>query len=182
MDAQLESCERYCRAHNLQFDVYRESESGQSAERPVFQALLKRVKRREYSRFIVFKLDRFSRSVLDTIRILNDFSKWGCDFVSVTEHIDMSTPVGRMQMQMLAMFAQFEREMISERTKAALAELKRKGRKIGRPAKFLPLDVIERAKEMRLRGVRYLDIARELQVSASTLNKVLLKQGLRERG
>jgi DNA invertase Pin-like site-specific DNA recombinase len=182
VDAQVEVCRRYCEINNLEFDIFHEKESGGSIDRPVFKSLLSRVKRREYSRFIVFKLDRFSRSVSDTIHLLNDLSKWGCDFVSVTEMIDMSTPIGRLQMQMLAVFAQFEREMISERTRAALTELKRKGRVLGRPSRYLPPELIDEAKRMRESGMRYLDISKALGISAARLNREMLKLGLRERG
>ena len=89
---------------------------------------------REGDVVVVWKLDRLSRSLKDFLLILEKIEKAGAGFRSVTEHVDTTTSAGRMMMQMLGSFAEFERSMIRERTRAGLAAAKEDGRALGRPA------------------------------------------------
>src|SRR5438552_1061471 len=86
---------------------------------------------------VVWKLDRFGRSMVDLVNTITDLNKQGINFVSLTENIDTTTAVGRMFLQFLAMLAEFERNLISERTRAGLDAARARGRKGGRP-KVLP--------------------------------------------
>src|SRR5260370_21900337 len=80
---------------------------------------------------VVYKVDRLSRSLLDFARIMGEFEKHGITFVSVTQQFNTSTPVGRLTLHILLSFAQFEREIISERTRDKKAAAKRKGKWTG---------------------------------------------------
>src|SRR4029079_7382031 len=88
---------------------------------------------REDDVVVIWKLDRLSRSLKDLLLILEKIDKAGAGFRSVTEYVDTTTPAGRMMMQMLGSFAEFERSMIRERTRAGLAAAKDNGRIGGRP-------------------------------------------------
>jgi DNA invertase Pin-like site-specific DNA recombinase len=85
---------------------------------------------------VVWKLDRLSRSLKDLLHIMERVRDAGAGFRSITEAVDTTTSVGRMVMQMLGSFAEFERSMVRERTRAGLAAARDRGVKVGRPAKL----------------------------------------------
>jgi len=113
--------------------VFEESASGERWDRPELQRLLDQF--RAGDMLIVWKLDRLSRSLKDLLAILERVDAAGGKFRSLTESVDTSGPAGRMLMQMLGSFAEFEREMIRERTRAGLREARAKGRVPGRKPK-----------------------------------------------
>ena len=90
-------------------------------------------RRREIDAILVWKLDRFGRSLADLITSLNELQELGVVFVSMTEALDFSTPSGRAMAGMLSTFAEFERDMISERVKAGIANAREKSKPHGRP-------------------------------------------------
>jgi putative DNA-invertase from lambdoid prophage Rac len=102
-------------------------------ERPKRQELIESARRRELDCVLVWKLDRWGRSLTDLIASLEELTELGVGFVSLTEALDLTTSTGRAMMGMIAVFAQFERELIRERVRAGIAEAKRKGVAIGRP-------------------------------------------------
>jgi site-specific DNA recombinase len=105
--------------------------SGANLERPALQRLLADVEARQIDCVLVYKVDRLSRSLLDFTRLLSWFEKCGVSFVSVTQDFNTSTSMGRLTLHILLSFAQFEREMISERTRDKLSAARRKGKWIG---------------------------------------------------
>lgn len=111
--------------------IYEEAASGGRWDRPVLHKMLDELE--EGDVVIVWKLDRLSRSLRDLLNLLEHFKEVGAGFQSLTEAIDTTTPGGRMMMQMLGSVAEFEREMIRERTKAGLEAAKKRGLKLGRP-------------------------------------------------
>jgi DNA invertase Pin-like site-specific DNA recombinase len=116
------------------YQVYTdEGFSGKNSERPALKRLLDEAKQGKIDLIVVWKLDRLSRSLSDLISLLKSLNEHGVKFASVTEQIDMSTPHGVMMMQMIGVFAEFERNMIISRTKAALAVKKASGVHCGRP-------------------------------------------------
>jgi DNA invertase Pin-like site-specific DNA recombinase len=110
--------------------VFEEAASGGRWDRPELHRLLDQM--RTGDTLVVWKLDRLSRSLKDLLVILERIDAMGAKFRSLTESIDTSGPAGRMMMQMLGSFAEFEREMIRERTRAGLREAREKGRVPGR--------------------------------------------------
>jgi DNA invertase Pin-like site-specific DNA recombinase len=110
--------------------VFEEAASGGRWDRPELHRLLDQM--RAGDTLVVWKLDRLSRSLKDLLVILERIDAMGARFRSLTEPIDTSGPTGRMMMQMLGSFAEFEREMIRERTRAGLREAREKGRVPGR--------------------------------------------------
>ena len=105
--------------------------SGASLERPALQQLLADIDARRIDCVVVYKVDRLSRSLLDFTRLLSLFDKRGVSFVSVTQDFNTATSMGRLTLNILLSFAQFEREIISERTRDKLSAARRKGKWIG---------------------------------------------------
>ncbi len=101
--------------------------SGSTVERPAFQRLLHDVDAGGVDVIAVYKIDRLSRSLLDFTQLMRRFEQKGVEFVSVTQQFNTSTSVGRMTLNLLATFAQFERETISERTRDKIAATRRRG-------------------------------------------------------
>lgn len=107
--------------------------SGALQSRPALDDLLRDCRRRKFDVVLVWKFDRFARSLQQLISALELFRKFGIDFVSATEAIDTSLPSGELVFQIFGAIAQFERSLIGERVRSGLVEAKRKGRRIGRP-------------------------------------------------
>jgi DNA invertase Pin-like site-specific DNA recombinase len=105
--------------------------SGASIERPALEQLLSDIEARRIDCVVVYKVDRLSRSLLDFARLLSLFDKRGVSFVSVTQDFNTSTSMGRLTLNILLSFAQFEREIIGERTRDKLSAARRKGKWIG---------------------------------------------------
>src|SRR5271165_2880414 len=113
--------------------LFEEKASGGRWDRPELHRLLDHL--REGDVVVVWKLDRLSRSLKDLLHIMEKIGEAGAGFRSLTEHIDTTTPAGRMMMQMVGAFAEFERAMIRERTSLGLAAARAEGRIGGRRKK-----------------------------------------------
>src|ERR1051325_2352654 len=105
--------------------------TGANLERPALQRLLEQVRRRNVDCVVVYKVDRLSRSLLDFARLMALFEQYGVSFVSVTQEFNTTTSLGRLTLNILLSFAQFERELISERTRDKMGAARRKGKWIG---------------------------------------------------
>lgn len=114
--------------------------SGLSTDRPGLTAALAEI--RPGDMLIVWRLDRLGRSLIHLVEMINDLSRRGVEFKSLTESIDSSSAGGRLVFHMMAALAEFERALISERTRAGMLAVRKKGRHIGRPP---ALSKIERA-------------------------------------
>ena len=114
--------------------VFEERASGGRWDRPELQRMLDQLRRGDV--VVVWKLDRLSRSLKDLLNIMEKIDETEAGFRSLTEAIDTTTPAGRMMMQMVGVFAEFEREMIRDRTKAGLERARKNGRHPGRKPKF----------------------------------------------
>jgi putative DNA-invertase from lambdoid prophage Rac len=101
--------------------------------RPKREELLKAARRRELDRIVVWRLDRWGRSLLDLIATLQELASLGVGFVSLSEALDLTTPSGRALAGMLAIFAEFERDILRDRVKAGIAQARKEGRPHGRP-------------------------------------------------
>ena len=111
----------------------REVGSG-SAQRQTCERLLEAARRREIDVVLVWRLDRGGRSVTDLLATLQELEHLGVGFVSLTEVLDLTTPAGRAMAGLLAIFAEFEKEILRERTRAGLAHARHNGKRLGRPA------------------------------------------------
>jgi DNA invertase Pin-like site-specific DNA recombinase len=114
--------------------IYREQASGGRWDRPELQRVLDQIRKGDV--VVVWKLDRLSRSLRDVLTIMERLAEAKAGFRSLTEEIDTTTPAGRMMMQMVKSFAEFERAMLRERTRIGLETARREGRVGGRPSKL----------------------------------------------
>jgi DNA invertase Pin-like site-specific DNA recombinase len=105
--------------------------SGASLDRPALQQLLVAIEAGQIDCVVVYKVDRLSRSLLDFTRLMSTFDRCGVSFVSVTQQFNTTTSIGRLTLNILLSFAQFERELIGERTRDKLSAARRKGKWIG---------------------------------------------------
>src|SRR3954465_9584995 len=105
--------------------------SGASMERPALRQLLAEVEAGKVDCVVVYKVDRLSRSLLDFSRLIELFDRYGVSFVSVTQEFNTTTSLGRLTLNILLSFAQFEREIIGERTRDKMGAARRKGKWIG---------------------------------------------------
>lgn len=142
--------------------------------RPKREELLKMARRREIDAVLVWKLDRFGRSLADLITSLNELRELGVLFISITEALDFSTPSGRAMAGMLSTFAEFERDIIRERVKAGIAEAREKGKPHGRPpTASIKLDKIL---ELKSAGLNNSQIAERLKISRPSVIGLLKNQ------
>lgn len=123
---------KYATANNIKFDLYEEKESTRKT-RPVKQTLLQKLRNKEYCGVIVLRLDRWARSTTELLLEIKELTDKGIRFISLSDNLDFGTAVGQLHLTILSAFAQFERSLISERTKAGLERVKLTGRQLGRP-------------------------------------------------
>lgn len=121
--------------------------SGASEKRPSLDELLRDTRKRKFGVVLVWKFDRFARSLRQLVSALELFRKFGIDFVSATEAIDTSLPSGELVFQIFGAIAQFERALIGERVRAGVAQARRNGKRIGRP----PIRSLTAAERTRIR-------------------------------
>lgn len=136
--SQREIIIQYANQHGFEYDLYDEVESTRRT-RPVKQALLQKLRNGMYAGVIVYKIDRWARSSTELILEIKELVDKGIIFISVSDNLDFSSATGRLHFQILAVFAEFERSLISDRTRSALNALKRRnetegnGKCLGRP-------------------------------------------------
>src|SRR5215207_3159360 len=124
---------------------------------PEFEAMMADARRRRFDCVLVWKYDRFARSLGALVAALQEFRDLGVDFISHTQAIDTTTPMGRLFFHVIGSFAEFERDVIVERVRAGLANARAKGKRLGRPVK--DPDAAGRVVAMRERGMSLRAIA-----------------------
>ncbi|QBY02860.1 recombinase family protein [Rhodophyticola sp. CCM32] len=123
---------------------------------------------------VVWKLDRLSRSMLHLLQILDDLRQNGVDFIAVTQGIDTTTAVGRMLFGHLAVFAEFEREQIRERTKAGMEAARKRGVHVGRPRAIPPEVAATLRERVMTEAASVEELAEELGVSEATVARSIM--------
>jgi DNA invertase Pin-like site-specific DNA recombinase len=151
--------------------LFEEAASGGRWDRPELHRMLDQL--REGDIVVVWKLDRLSRSLKDVLHIMERIAEAGAGFRSVTENIDTTTPAGRMMMQMVGSFAEFERAMIRERTSAGLAIARAEGRVGGRRKKLDTAKRREIAESVITGRKSGADMARLYGVSQPTVSRIV---------
>ena len=176
LEAQREAIERYCQAHGHELvGIEEESESAIKA-RPVFQRVKAQVLDGKADGLIVAKLDRLGRSVRDLANIAEELSQHGKQLISVRDNIDTSTSNGKLLFHILSAVAEYERELLIERTKAGRALAEKQGKICHRPRKEIDPKVL---REMKAKGVSHRMMAKILGVSRATILKRLDELELR---
>jgi DNA invertase Pin-like site-specific DNA recombinase len=153
--------------------IYREKASGGRWDRPELHRLLDQLRKEDV--LVVWKLDRLSRSLRDVLTIMERLSEAEAGFRSLTEAIDTTTPAGRMMMQMVGAFAEFERAMLRERTKVGLDSARKDGRIGGRRPKLTPQQQSEIRKMVSKGNKTAADAARVFKVHPATVSRLLAR-------
>jgi DNA invertase Pin-like site-specific DNA recombinase len=148
--------------------------SGAAASRPALDQLRTAARRRDVDAVLVWRFDRFSRSITDLVAALEEFRALGVAFVSIHEQIDTSSPTGRVVFAVVAAMAEFEREILRERVKAGLARARERGVRLGRPLKLDALEVLR----LRRGGMSVRAIARQVAAPASTVADLLARHAV----
>jgi len=120
-DTQEQMCQDYCKRQGFDvYKVYKDIISGKTTSRPQFNLMLEEMRSNKFNCIMVTKLDRIGRSLAHLLSMFDEFNKRGVHFIATTQHIDTTTATGKLQLHILGAFAEFERNIISERTKEGL--------------------------------------------------------------
>ena len=142
-----------------------------ASQRQLREKLLEAARRREIDIILVWRLDRWGRSVADLLMTLQELQHLGVGFVSLTEALDLTTPAGRAMAALLAVFAEFEREILRERVRAGLAHARQNGKKLGRP---ITVELhTDQVRKLYRAGVSKADIARRLEIGRTSVRRIL---------
>jgi len=144
---------------------------------PEFDALMADVRRRRFDCVLVWKYDRFARSLGALIAALQEFRDLGVDFISHTQAIDTTTPMGRLFFHVIGSFAEFERDVIVERVRAGLANARAKGKRLGRPVR--DPGALARVVALKGEGLSLREIAARERLSPSGVRKMLKQAGVK---
>ena len=147
--------------------------------RKEFDRLNKDMIRRKFNRILVWDISRLGRSLQHLVEFLNEVNSIGCNLYIHQSGLDTSTPNGKMMFQMIGVFSEFEREMISERVKLGLERVKSKGKKLGRPQR-VNLTMVDEMKKLKNIGWSYGKISEHLGVSKMTVSRSLKSDSLLE--
>jgi DNA invertase Pin-like site-specific DNA recombinase len=170
-ETQLMALREYCQQRGWTVvEEYVDRVSGAKESRPALNRLMEDGKRRKFDTLLIWKLDRFGRSLRHLLNSLAEFEALGISFVSYTNAIDTTTPAGKLMFSMLGAFAEFERDLIRERVKAGMARAKKQGTRsgnaVGRPRRAVDVNAV---RKRQAAGESLRSIARDLDVPPSLL-------------
>lgn len=176
LEEQVKMLKAFCKANGYEiYNVYSETRSGAKSNREKFIELMRDVEARKFEAVVVFKLDRFARSMLDLLTNVEKLKEHEVDFISVNDHIETNTPQGKLIFHIMGALAEFERALIYDRTKVGIERAKREGKVCHRPRKEINLDrVIDRYNK----GIPLTEIAAIEHVSYGTLRNRLREAGI----
>ncbi len=172
-EMQLRELREYCerRGWTIAGEYVDTGISGAREKRPELDRMMADAHRRRFDAVVVWKFDRFARSVSHLLRALETFKALGIEFVSLSEQMDTSTPTGKMVFTVLGAVAELERSLIAERVKAGLRNARAKGKRLGRPQ--VAVD-IAKVKALRAQGRSWRQISLEMEVGRGTIQRALL--------
>jgi DNA invertase Pin-like site-specific DNA recombinase len=153
--------------------------SGTKEKRPALDRLMADAYKRRFDVVVVWRFDRFARSVSHLLRALETFQTLGIEFVSLSEQMDTSTPTGKMVFTVLGAVAELERSLIVERVKAGLRNARAKGKRLGRPR--IVVDTA-RITALRTQGLSLRSIASELGIGLATLHRASVPRSKTRQG
>lgn len=168
---QMQAMQAYVKARGWQATMQVQDISSGTVARPQREAMLKAARRRELDLILVWRLDRWGRSMADLMTSLQELSALGVGFVSLTEALDLTTPMGRAMVGMLAVFAEFERDVLRERVKAGIAQARKEGKPHGRPSTIAHHK--GRIQVLYAQGISKSQIARELGIARTSVRRLL---------
>ena len=177
-EVQLQDLRRHAGQRFAQYREYIDvGVSGAQRHRPQLDMLMKDAHKRLFDVVLVWKFDRFARSLKHLIESLHEFSALGIDFVSYTEGVDTTTPSGQLLFHIVGAVAQFERDLIAERVRAGMAHARSMGKTIGRPRASVDM---EQVAALRSQGNSLRGIASSLSIPVSRVRRALQRAAARE--
>lgn len=169
---QLKALRAYVKKRNWKLALEIKEVGSGTTHRPQREELLQAARRREIDVILVWRLDRWGRSLADLVVTLRELTDLGVGFVSLTEALDLTTSSGRAMAGMLAVFAEFEREILRERVRAGIAQARSEGKVLGRP-----LSAAKKEKEVKrlfAKGLSKSEIARRVGIGRTSVRRLLL--------
>src|SRR5271156_4911313 len=148
--------------------------SSGAAERELREKLMAAARRREIDVVLVWRLDRWGRSLVDLVVTLKELAELGVSFVSLTEALDLTTPTGRAMAGLLSVFAEFEHEILRERIRAGIAEARLQGKHLGRPV--TAGKKTGQIRKLYRSGVSKAEIARRLEIGRTSVRRILMER------
>jgi DNA invertase Pin-like site-specific DNA recombinase len=173
-EMQLAEVRRFCQSRGWEMagEFVDSGVSGSKERRPALDKLLALCRRRLVDAVVVYRYDRFARSLRQLVNALEEFRALGIDFVSLHEGVDTSTPNGRLVFGIFASIAEFERELIRDRVRSGLASARAKGVPLGRPRRTVDP---ARIAELRRDGYSWARISAELSIGEGTARRAVQK-------
>jgi DNA invertase Pin-like site-specific DNA recombinase len=165
----------YCERRGWTPILYRDhGQSGAKQDRPALSALLNDLRKRKIDIILIWSLDRLARSLRHLLAISEECRSLGVDLVSLRQNIDTTLPAGRLTFQILGAVAEFERELLRSRVGAGMAQARRAGKKIGRPAlrHFGPGE-LERIRSLRMEGASVRKLAKDFATTQWMIAKLI---------
>jgi DNA invertase Pin-like site-specific DNA recombinase len=165
---QTRELREYCERRGLEIigEYVDSGISGAKEHRPQLDRLMTDCRLRRFDAVLVYRYDRFARSLRHLVNALEEFRALGIEFISLHDGVDTSTPNGRLVFGIFASIAEFERELIRDRVKSGIAAARSKGKRLGRPRVIVDATQIAR---LRASGASWPSIARQLGVSVGTV-------------
>lgn len=133
-DQQEKPLTEFCNRESMEYVIFKDYASGMKESRPELDRMMQRIRQHEFNTIIIYKLDRLGRSLKHLLQLIEEFRNLKVRFICLTQNIDTNTSQGMLMLGILGSIAEFERELIRERTREKLNYLKSKGVKLGRPA------------------------------------------------
>jgi DNA invertase Pin-like site-specific DNA recombinase len=168
---QLETMRAYAERRGWSIASTIEEVGSGAKTRPRREELLRAARRREIDVIVVWRLDRWGRSLVDLVSTLQEVTALNVGFVSLSEALDLTTPAGRAFAGMLAVFAEFERDILRDRVKAGIAQARKDGRPHGRPAKIA--GKATQIRELAQNGLSKSAIAKQLKIGRTSVRRSL---------
>ena len=176
---QQEELLQYCGRRGWESIPYRDrGQSGAKQDRPALNSLLSDLRKRKIDVILVWSLDRLARSLKQLLTISEECRSLGVDLVSLRQNIDTTLPAGRLTFSILGAVAEFERELLRERVVAGMAQARRSGKRIGRPAlrHFSPAE-LERIRTLRTQGTSVRQLAKNFATTQWMIAKLVTPEG-----
>jgi DNA invertase Pin-like site-specific DNA recombinase len=171
-EMQLSELREYAtrRALSIHEEYVDQGVSGSKESRPALNRLMTDAQKCKFDAVLVWKIDRFGRSLKHLVNSLADLSAYGIAFISLRDNLDLSTPSGRLMFQIIGAMAEFERALIQERVRAGLRNARAKGKRIGRPRQE-----VDSAKVLALRaqGLSWRDVSSRLKLGLGTVYRAV---------
>ncbi|HEY8259949.1 MAG TPA: recombinase family protein [Methylosinus sp.] len=169
---QLEAMRAYAERKGWQIAATVEEVGSGAKIRPRREELMRAARRRDIDVIVVWRLDRWGRSLVDLVATLQELTALKVGFVSLSEALDLTTPSGRAFAGMLAVFAEFERDVLRDRVKAGIAQARKEGRPHGRPP--INASKTEEIRGLARKGLSKSAIARQLKTGRTSVRRLLV--------